>query len=80
MPNHSQWLAKLKSIKLNFGSVTFSIDAYNSPNFDGWLGKAKVIKGLGLWSAHRNLFVKLQKNAEYFVSSWIKEWAGQSVS
>ena len=61
MPNQSQCLTKLKSIKLNFGSVTFSIDVYDSPNFDGCLGKVKVIKGLGLWLAHRNMFVKLQK-------------------
>ena len=60
MPNQSQWLTKLKSIKLNFGSVTFSIDAYHSPNFDGCLGKAKVIKGLGLWLVHQNIFAKLQ--------------------
>ena len=61
MPNQNQWLTKLKSIKLNFGSVTGAIEVYNYPNCDGWVGMVKVRKGRGLWLVHRNLFVKLQK-------------------
>ena len=54
-------LAKLGSTNLKFGSVTFSIEVYNSPNFDGWLGMVKARKGRGLWLVHRKLDCQVAK-------------------
>ena len=48
MPNETQWFDQVGKHKIEIWVCDFfSIEVYNSPKFDGWLGMVRARKGYG---------------------------------